>query len=240
MSIHINCSDLYSLGSARILAPDSPAPDFASRTVCATVDSRSPFVALAPVPPNTLLNISTRLQVLTDDKVLTGGFIVDGDEPKTAILRAIGPALADFGISGALVEVYDLDATAASELANISRKGFVEVGNNVMIGGFILSGETGGSNVLIRAIGPSLTLFGVAGALADPSLELHDGNGTVIGSNNNWQESQQDEIEATGLAPQDDLESALLETLEPGAYTAIVTGQGGGTGVALVEVYRLP
>jgi hypothetical protein len=121
-----------------------------------------------------------------------------------------------------------------------AEKGFVEVGNNVMIGGFILSGETGGSNVLIRAIGPSLTPFGVAGALADPSLELHDGNGTVIGSNNNWQESQQDEIEATGLAPQDDLESALLETLEPGAYTAIVTGQGGGTGVALVEVYRLP
>ena len=292
-----------------ILAPDSPAPDFASRTVCASVDSLSPFVvALAPVPPNILLNISTRVQVLTDDKVLIGGFIVGGDEAKTVILRAIGPSLADFGITDALtdpvlelhagdgstitsndnwkmdqqseiemtglqptkdlesaivatlepgaytaivsgknggtgvglVEVYDLDTTAASELANISTRGFVEVGNNVMIGGFILSGETGGSDVLIRAIGPSLTPFGVAGALADPSLELHDGDGNVIGSNNDWKESQQGEIEATGLAPQDELESALFETLEPGAYTAIVTGQGGGTGVALVEAYRLP
>ncbi len=255
-----------------------------------------------------LLNISTRLQVLTDDKVLIGGFIVSGDEPKTVILRAIGPALADFGISDALadpvlelhaadgslimsndnwkmdqeseiemtglaptkdlesailatldpgaytaivsgknggtgvglVEVYDLDATAASELANISTRGFVETADNVMIGGFILGGETGSATVLIRAIGPTLADFGVADALADPTLELRDVQGTLISSNDNWKDSQEDEIEATGLAPQDDLESVVFETLNPGAYTAIVAGQSGGTGVGLVEVYRLP
>ncbi len=264
---------------------------------------------VATVPaPNVLLNISTRLQVLTDDKVLIGGFIVSGDEPKTVILRAIGPALADFGISDALadpvlelhasdgslimsndnwkmdqqseiemtglapskdlesailatldpgaytaivsgkdggtgvglVEVYDLDAAAASELANISTRGFVETGNNLMIGGFILGGDTGVSNVLIRAIGPTLTDFGVAGALEDPTLELHDAQGALISSNDNWMDDQQDEIEATGLAPQNDLESAILEALNPGAYTAIVFGADGGTGVGLIEVYRLP
>ncbi|MEO7724894.1 MAG: hypothetical protein ABIU29_09450, partial [Chthoniobacterales bacterium] len=78
------------------------------------------------------------------------------------------------------------------------------------------------------------------GALEDPTLELHDAQGAVISSNDNWMDDQKDEIEATGLAPQDELESAILETLAPGAYTAIVAGQGGGTGVGLVEVYRLP
>ena len=93
---------------------------------------------------------------------------------------------------------------------------------------------------LVRAIGPSLTEFGVTDALPDPTLELHDGNGVLIQDNDNWKDSQQTEIEATGLQPTNDLESAVLETLAPGAYTAIVAGSGGVTGVALVEVYRLP
>ncbi|MEO7724033.1 MAG: hypothetical protein ABIU29_04995 [Chthoniobacterales bacterium] len=109
-----------------------------------------------------------------------------------------------------------------------------------MIGGFILGGETGTSSVLIRAIGPTLTDFGIAGALEDPTLELHDAQGALVSSNDNWKDDQQTEIEATGLAPQNDLESAILETLDPGAYTAIVAGTSGGTGVGLVEVYRLP
>jgi hypothetical protein len=144
------------------------------------------------------------------------------------------------GTGVGLVEGYDLDQAADSQLANISTRGFVETGNNVMIGGFILGGATGNANVLVRALGPSLTQFGVTGALADPTLELHDGNGAVIGSDDNWKETQQGEIEAIGLQPQNDLESAVLETLAPGAYTAIIAGNGGLTGVALVEVYRLP
>ncbi len=85
----------------------------------------------------------------------------------------------------------------------------------------------------------SLTAFGVPDALEDPTLELRDIQGTLVRSNDNWMDTQQAEIEETGLAPQDDLESAVLETLSPGAYTAILAGQSGGTGVGLVEVYRL-
>ncbi|MDQ3115254.1 MAG: hypothetical protein M3Q86_01360 [Verrucomicrobiota bacterium] len=282
---------------------DRSSLDFASRSVCAQVDSLSPFVvALAPAPG--LLNISTRLQVLTGDQVLIGGFIVTGTDPKLVILRAIGPSLSGFGIpnpladpvlelrgadgslitsndnwtsdqaaieatglqptndlesaivatldpgsytaimSGnnggtgvGLVEAYDLAPDVASELANISTRGFVDTADNVMIGGFILGSET---TVVVRAIGPTLSDFGVADALEDPTLELRDVQGTLLSSNDNWKDSQEDEIEATGLAPQDDLESVVFETLNPGAYTAIVAGQSAGTGVGLVEVYRLP
>jgi plastocyanin len=146
----------------------------------------------------------------------------------------------DGGIGVGLVEGYDLDQTADSQFGNISTRGFVEAGTNVMIGGFILGGESGNANILVRALGPSLTQFGVTGALADPTLELRDGNGTLVQSNDNWKDTQQCELEATGIPPQNDLESAVFETLAPGAYTAIVAGKGDLTGVGLVEVYRLP
>lgn len=139
-----------------------------------------------------------------------------------------------------LIEAYDLDPGAASQLANISTRGFVETGSNVMIGGFILGDGSSSTQVLVRALGPSLGQLGVTGTLADPTLELHDQNGTLIRSNDNWRDTQQSAIEATGLQPSADVESALLETLAPGPYTAIVAGKNGLTGVALVEVYRLP
>ena len=152
----------------------------------------------------------------------------------TAIVRGNG------GTTGVgLVEVYDLDQTVDSILANISTRGLIQTGDNVMIGGFILGGGTEGAEVLIRAIGPSLTQFGVTGALADPTLELHNANGDLAGSNDNWKSLQQAEIEATGLAPQDDAESALMAELAPGSYTAIVAGSDGSVGVGLVEVYAL-
>jgi len=91
----------------------------------------------------------------------------------------------------------------------------------------------------VRAIGPSLTQYGVSGALADPTLELHDGSGTLIYQNDDWQSSQPQEVSATGLAPQDIHESAIVQTLQPGNYTAIVRGKNNTTGVALVEVYNL-
>jgi hypothetical protein len=138
------------------------------------------------------------------------------------------------------VEGYDLDQPADAQLANISTRGFVETGSNVMIGGLILGNGTGTTNVLIRALGPSLTGQGVAGALADPTLELHDSNGALLQSNDNWKESQECDIAATGAPPSNDSESAMVVTIPTGAYTAIVMGKNGGTGVGLVELYRLP
>jgi hypothetical protein len=139
-----------------------------------------------------------------------------------------------------LLEIYDLDSAGDAMLANISTRGLVQTGDEVMIGGFILSG-TEGSTVVVRAIGPSLTSFGIGDALADPTLELHDADGALIGANDNWRDDagQADELIAIGFAPGDDLESAMLATLPPAAYTAIVAGKGGGTGVALVEIYNL-
>ena len=140
-----------------------------------------------------------------------------------------------------LVEAFDLDPAAASKLANISTRGFVEVDDNVMIAGLIVTSGNGANlNILVRALGPTLSDFGVPGALANPTLDLVNSSGTVIRSNDNWKDSQRAEIEATGLAPNHDAESALVEAVAPGAYTAIVRGNGRTTGVGLVEVYNIP
>jgi hypothetical protein len=135
----------------------------------------------------------------------------------------------------ALVEAYDLDRTVDSKLANISTRGLVQTGDNVLIGGFIVLGDSPAS-ALLRATGPSLPL---PGALADPTLELHDSNGTIITSNDNWRSDQEAEIAATGLAPASDAESAIVATLAAGSYTAIVRGSNSTTGIGLIEVYQL-
>ena len=108
-----------------------------------------------------------------------------------------------------------------------------------MIGGFITAGGNGSTEVVVRGLGPTLTQFGVAGALADPALTLVDSNGNIVRSNNNWKDTQQAAIQATGLAPPNDLEAAILATVVAGHYTAILSGNGGGTGIGLVEVYKL-
>ena len=141
-----------------------------------------------------------------------------------------------------VVEAYDLDQAADSRLANISTRGFVETGNNVLIGGFIAG--NGLTKVIVRAIGPTLINAGVANPLQDPTLELKDVNGVTIRSNDNWKtredgSSQQGEIEATTIPPTNDLESALVQTLAPGNYTAIVRGVGNTTGIGVVEVYTI-
>jgi hypothetical protein len=133
-----------------------------------------------------------------------------------------------------LVEVYDLDTAGVAQLANIATRGNVQTGDNVLIGGFIVAG-TEPAKILVRATGPS---SGVGGALADPILEVHDSNGSVI-RNDNWRETQEVEITATGLAPKDNREPAVLATLVPGAYTAVVRGVNNTTGVAVVEAYNL-
>jgi hypothetical protein len=298
-NLYVSDTTDFGSGAVYIFAPNG------ARTVLASgVEPEGIAVARSGAPSSgQLLNISTRLNVLTGDQVLIGGFIITGTTPKKVIVRAIGPSLAAFGVMGSLadpilelhmpdssvvtndnwrstqeqeiidsnlaptddlesaiiatlppggytaivsgnnggtgvglVEAYDLDSAAGS-LANISTRGFVDTGDNVMIGGFIVGSAD--ATVLVRAIGPSLTAFGVPGALQDPTLELHDSDGNTLTSNDDWKATQQAEIEATGLAPSDDRESAILATLPPGGYTAIVRGALDTTGVGLVEVYHL-
>jgi hypothetical protein len=137
-----------------------------------------------------------------------------------------------------LVEVYDLDAPGQAKVINISTRGFILAGENVMIGGLIVTGNAP-SQLVIRAIGPSLSEFGVPDALQDPLLELHSANGDIIFTNDNWQESQGQALQATGLAPSHEKESAILISLAPGNYTAVVRGADGGIGNGLVEFYKL-
>jgi Gluconolactonase len=125
-------------------------------------------------------------------------------------------------------------------LFNISTRGFVGTGDAVLIGGFIVTGNgMVNSKVLIRAAGPSLTSQGVAGALQDPVLRIFNSSGAVILSNDNWKETQQAAIQATGLAPTDDRESAILASLPSGAFTAIITGAGNSTGIARVDIFNV-
>jgi plastocyanin len=148
----------------------------------------------------------------------------------TAIVRG-----ANSGTGVGLVEAYDLDSAADSKLANISTRGLVQTGNNVLIGGFIVVGQNP-MRVMVRAIGPSLS---VPGPLADPTLELRDGDAALVAFNDNWRSDQEAEITATTIQPSDDLESALIRTLSPGNYTVIVHGVNNVTGVGLVEAYAL-
>jgi hypothetical protein len=139
----------------------------------------------------------------------------------------------------ALIEVYDLNQAVPAKLANISTRAFVSTGDDIVIAGFILGNQAVPDRIVIRGIGPSLTGFGVPGALANPTLELHDNNGTLLIANNDWQENaaQAAELTAAGLAPTNPLESGIAATLSPGSYTALLAGSNNGTGVGVVEVY---
>lgn len=157
----------------------------------------------------------------------------------TAIVRGKGAAA---GV--ALVEVYDLNPDDGSILGNLSTRGLTGAGEDVMIGGVIVGNGTATGTVLVRGIGPSLIQAGISNALSDPMVELHDGNGSTIGSNDNWKmrsdgTSQQAEIESTKIPPTNDAESAVLITLPAGNYTAILSGKTATPGVALIEAYNL-
>jgi hypothetical protein len=177
-----------------------------------------------------------------------------GDPSESAIVANLSPGNYTAIVRGvnnttgtALAEVYDLNPFSGSFLGNISTRSFVQTGENVMIGGFIVQG-TESTSVIIRAIGPELSQHGIPNFLADPTLELHNETGTLIASNNNWQHTilggiitgdQVHDIQNSGYAPSDARESAIIATLPPGNYTAIVRGVNNTTGVALVEVYDL-
>jgi hypothetical protein len=161
---------------------------------------------------------------------------------ESAILTSFAPGLYTTIVRGggnttgiALVECYDLDRTTASKFANISTRGLVQTGNNVLIGGFVVLGA-GSQKVIVRAMGPSLPL---ADKLANPTLDLHDAQGSKIASNDNWRTTQEAEITAAGFQPPSNFESAIARRLTPGPYTAIVRGVNGSTGLALVEINAL-
>ena len=183
----------------------------------------------------------------TNQAAIEATGIAPTDDQESAIVRTLDPGAYTAimrGNSGGtgigVVEAYDLDQAASSKMANISTRGFVDTGDNAMIGGFIMGGN-GGENgrVVVRAIGPSLGDFGISGALQDSVLELRDSSGSLVASNDNWQDSQQAEIEATGLAPTDTRESVIVMQLTGGSYTAVVRGKDNTTGVAVVEVYNI-
>lgn len=165
---------------------------------------------------------------------------------EAALFRSLAPGEYTVVVSGvndttglALAEVYDLSGGGTSRLANISTRGEVGTGDDVLIGGVIIGGTSPFSRMVIRGIGPSiLSLF--TDTLQDPQLDLYDADGMVISSNDNWKDTQEAEIMASGLAPADDRESAISIELSPGAYTVILSGVGGTTGVGLVEAYNLP
>jgi hypothetical protein len=153
----------------------------------------------------------------------------------TAILRGKGGAT---GIG--VIEAYDLNQAANSKFGNIATRGFVDSGDNALIGGFII-GPAGGASttVVVRATGPSLTNFGIAGALQDPTIELHDGNGAILAFNDNWAGDVNQGLIPSSLKPSDPRECAVYLVLPPGNYTAVVRGSGNYTGVGLVEVYNI-
>jgi cyclophilin family peptidyl-prolyl cis-trans isomerase len=292
-------------------------PGSATITVTATdadgAQISSSFNVTVITNPVHLANISTRAVVGTGDAALIGGFIVRGDAPKRVIVRALGPSLAgsvsnflpdptleihdgtgaliasnnnwqddpnsqgviDAGVpptdpnesailltlpsnstgltytavvQGAnggtgvgLVEVYDVDSSPGSSVLNISTRSDVQTGDNVLIEGFIVFGA-GTQRVLVRGLGPSLASSNIADPLSDPTLTIYDGDGTQVDFNDNWQDNPDSaDIVATTIPPTDPKESAVIPTLSPGNYTAILRGTGPTpTGTGLVEVYALP
>jgi YVTN family beta-propeller protein len=200
--------------------------------------------------PTLELHDSTGAVVVSNDnwnsdraRVLNSG-LAPNDEHEATTVVSLSPGAYTAVVRGAsdttgigLVEVYDVDPSH-SRLANISTRGVVESGDNVLIGGFIIGGDQP-TKIIVRGIGPSLAASGIANPLQDPMLELHDGNGALITENDDWRSLQEDAIKASGIPPSNEKESAIVATLSPGNYTAIVRGKGEQPGVGLVEIYNL-
>jgi hypothetical protein len=179
---------------------------------------------------------------------IEGGPFQPGDERESVIVATLQPGAYTSALTGkdnttgvGLVEVYDNNQAADSELANISTRGFVRANESVMIGGFILGGNPNSTRIALRGIGPSLSQFGLNNVLADPTLELHDANGATLVSNDNWGDDTVSAalLTANGLALQDPNESGIFVLLPPGPFTAILAGKDAGIGLGLIEVYNL-
>ena len=181
----------------------------------------------------------------TQQAEINASGLAPSDPREAALITTLQPGaytVIESGFQGGqgvgLVEVYDADGSALTQLVNISTRSLVQGGDNVMIGGIIVGGAQAGRFIL-RAIGPSLAAAGIANPLPNPLLEIYDSQGNRIGLNDDWREAQEAELQASGLAPTHDRESAISGMLVPGAYTAIVRSINGSiTGIGLVEIYR--
>jgi hypothetical protein len=204
---------------------------------------------------------STGAQIATNDnwrttqqaEISASGLAPTNDKEAAVIINLTGAAAHSnytailSGVNGGsgigLVEVYDLDAESFADLGNVATRGLVGTGNNVLIGGFIVRDDSFTNqpqSILVRGIGPSLSAAGVSNPLQDPFIELHDGQGALIVSNDDWGSSPDaGALTTSGLAPTNPKESAILRTLAPGAYTVVLSGVNGGTGVGNVEAYNL-
>jgi hypothetical protein len=175
--------------------------------------------------------------------------LAPGDDREAVIVTTLTPGTYTALLTGkggttgvGLVEVYDVNPSADSQLGNLSTRGFVQGGNNVLIAGYVLGGSnTGNDRVAIRGLGPSLAQFGLNPVLADPTLELHDSNGATLITNDDWATDPVSaaNLIANNLAPSNPKEAAIFTSLPPGTFTAILAGKNGGTGIGIVEVYNL-
>ncbi|MBS0657102.1 MAG: CAP domain-containing protein [Verrucomicrobia bacterium] len=200
--------------------------------------------------PSLQLNDSNGATVATNDNWrssqqadIQGSGFAPANDSEAAIIATLAPGAYTAIVTGAngttgigIVEVYDLDAAdATSKAINVSTRGRVQTGAAVMIAGFVIQGSTP-KKVVVRVLGPSLLPFGIQGALLDPVIELSS-NGNIVATNDSWRATQQAELQALSLAPGDDREAAIVATLPPGAYSAVVRGAGNTSGIAIVEVY---
>jgi Domain of unknown function (DUF4394) len=223
----------------------------AAATVLYDIDSGFDTLVIQNPPNAGVLNTVGPLGVDTSDQVgfdisqgsgvAYASLTVGGTAGLYTISLANGAAtlVGNIGDASSLAgeTIVDVAVPTATRLLNISSRGRVGTGEDVLIGGFI---NRGGGRVVLRAIGPSLSAFGVTNALPDPVLTLKDSNGNTLATNDDWQSSQGADIAATGLAPTNNLESAILTSLPAGNYSGVVSGKGSATGVALVEIYQLP
>jgi hypothetical protein len=179
---------------------------------------------------------------------IEGTVFQPNDDRESVIFSTLVPAAYTAVLSGknnsagvGLIEVYDGNPGSESQLGQISTRGFVQGGNNVMIGGFILGGDQANSRIALRGLGPSLSQFGLNNVLADPTLELRDANGATLVANDNWTDDPVSAalLTANGLAPSDLKESGIFTSLLPGQFTAILAGKNSGIGLGLVEIYNL-
>jgi hypothetical protein len=179
---------------------------------------------------------------------IEAGTFAPADDHEAVIMTTLPPGVYTALLSGkgsttgiGLVEVYDNDTSVDSSLANISTRGFVMIQDDVMIGGFMLGNNPTNTRIAIRGLGPSLTSSHLSNVLADPTLELHNENGTLLVANDNWHDDPVSAalLIANGLAPADSHEAAIFTMLPPGSFTAILAGQPPGTGIGLVEIYNL-
>lgn len=212
-------------------------------------------LAIAGALGDPTLTLETGTETITNDdwrsqqeQAVVSSGVAPTSNLESAIVATLAPGAYTAALRGknnstgiGLLEVYDLDGSAPAVLANISTRGLVQTGDGVMIAGFIIGGGNTDSRVVVRALGPSLRDSGVANPLADPTLQLVDGNGAIVRQNDNWQAepAQAADLTALGIAPSNVAESAIVVSLPPGAYTAVVADKNGRAGTGLVEVYSV-